>query len=77
FFKKKKLHLVKAAKEFTEKYLKINNCPTESNLSISDCKKKIAEKNINKNIYHCTRYGLGKFFSFYRLTTGLFTILSL
>ncbi len=29
-FKKKKLHLVNAAKRFTEKNLKINNCPTET-----------------------------------------------
>ena len=50
FLKKKKLHLVKAAKEFTEKYLKISNCPTETNLFISESKKKIAEKDINKNI---------------------------
>tara|TARA_B100000945_G_scaffold167131_1_gene133968 strand:+ start:716 stop:1657 length:942 start_codon:yes stop_codon:yes gene_type:complete len=52
FLKKKKLHLVKAAKEFTEKYLKISNCPTETNLFISESKKKIAEKDINKNIYN-------------------------
>ena len=37
-FKKKNLHLVKAAKIFTEKSLGINNCPTESKIII-DIKK--------------------------------------
>ncbi len=33
-FKKKNLHLIKAAKTFTERVLKINNCPTETNFFI-------------------------------------------
>jgi len=33
-FKKKKLHLIKAAKMFTEKSLGIDNCPTETNFFI-------------------------------------------
>ena len=40
-FKKKNLHLVKAAKKFIEKNLRINSCPTESSLFISDNNKKI------------------------------------
>ena len=44
-FKKKNLHLIKAAKAFTEKTLKINNCPTEANFFI---KKNKIEK-VNKN----------------------------
>ena len=43
--KKKNLHLVKAAKKFTEKSLEINNCPTETTFFIK--KSKIDE--INKN----------------------------
>ena len=34
FFKKKNLHLVKAARKLTEDFLKINNCPTETNFFI-------------------------------------------
>lgn len=34
FFKKKNLHLVNAAKKLTEDFLKINNCPTETNFFI-------------------------------------------
>ena len=34
FFKKKNLHLIDAAKDFTEKSLKIINCPTETNFYI-------------------------------------------
>jgi|TARA_B110000027_G_scaffold38430_1_gene42413 ADP-heptose:LPS heptosyltransferase len=44
-FKKKKLHLVNAAKTFTEKYLSISNCPTETRFFIK--KNKIEE--VNKN----------------------------
>ena len=44
--KKNKLHLINAAKKFTEKSLDINNCPTETNFFIN--KNKI--KNINKNL---------------------------
>ena len=45
FFKKKNLHLIKAAKKFTEKSMGINNCPTETNFFIN--RNKIEE--INKN----------------------------
>ena len=34
-FKSKNLHLVNAAKEFTEKSLKIKNCPTETKFFIN------------------------------------------
>ncbi len=34
FVKKKKLHLVKAAKKLTEDFLKIDNCPTETNFFV-------------------------------------------
>ena len=34
FFKKKKLHLIKAAKKLTEDFLNINNCPTETSYVI-------------------------------------------
>lgn len=34
FLKKKNLHLVNAAKKLTEDFLKINNCPTETNFFI-------------------------------------------
>jgi len=44
--KKNKLHLVSAAKKFTENCLGINNCPTETNFFIN--KNKI--ENINKNL---------------------------
>ena len=44
-FKKKNLHLIEAAKKFTEKSLGINNCPTETNFFIK--KNKIEE--INKD----------------------------
>jgi ADP-heptose:LPS heptosyltransferase len=43
-FKKKNLHLIEAAKTFTEKCLGINNCPTETNFFI----KKDKIKEINK-----------------------------
>ncbi len=41
-FKKKNLHLVHAAKKFTEKFLKIEDCPTETNFYIN--KKKLLKK---------------------------------
>ena len=44
-FKKKNLHLINAAKIFTEKSLGINNCPTETSFFI----KKNKIKKINKN----------------------------
>ena len=34
FFKKKNLHLTKAAKKLTENFLKINECPTETSFHI-------------------------------------------
>ena len=52
FFKKKKLHLVDAAKKFTCEKLKINNCDTETNFQIS--KKKIyqAKKFFNSSTFN-------------------------
>jgi ADP-heptose:LPS heptosyltransferase len=44
-FKKKNLHLIDAAKKFTEKSLKIDSCPTETSFFIK--KNKVEE--INKN----------------------------
>ena len=38
FFEKKNLHLVKAAKSLTEKFLGIDNCQTETNFFIDDKK---------------------------------------
>ena len=38
FFKKRTLHLVKAAKLLTEKFLGINNCQTETNFVIDNKK---------------------------------------
>ena len=52
FYKKKKLHLVNAAKEFTEKILNIDDCPTETKLFIDSEKKNNAKKNINQNYYN-------------------------
>lgn len=49
FFKKKNLHLVKAAKKFTEKYLEINNISTETKIFISKSNIKNAQKNLLKN----------------------------
>jgi len=52
-FKKKNLHLVNAAKKFTEKNLQINNCPTETNLYIDPLEREKIIKKINikkKNI---------------------------
>lgn len=49
FFKKKNLHLVKAAKKLTEDFLKINNCPTETSFFVNKYKlNKINEKFENK-----------------------------
>ena len=44
-FKKEKLHLIEAAKKFTEKSLRINNCPTEAKFFI----KKAKVEKINEN----------------------------
>ncbi len=52
FFKKQKLHLVSAAKKFTEKSLNIKNCPTESNFFIKDENKQIAQRSMNLNFYN-------------------------
>ena len=49
-FKKKNLHLVYAAKKFTEKFLKIKNCPTETNFYI-DKKKLLNENYIKKDCF--------------------------
>ena len=46
-FKKNKLHLVDAAKKFTEKSLKINNCPTETNFFIKKDKVEKINENFN------------------------------
>ena len=43
-FKKKNLHMVKAAQEFTKKNLDLNNCPTETNIYISQKKLEFAKK---------------------------------
>jgi ADP-heptose:LPS heptosyltransferase len=47
-FKKKNLHLVKAAKKFTEQILNIQNCATETSLYISPIKKEKIKNKINK-----------------------------
>ena len=47
-FKKKNLHLVNAAKKFTEKNLNIQNCPTETSLYIDPIKKINIKNRINK-----------------------------
>ncbi len=49
-FKKKNLHLIDAAKLFTEKFLKINNCPTETKFYIK--KEKLLKTDLrNKNLF--------------------------
>ena len=48
-FKKKNLHLVNAAKKFTEQNLKIENCSTETNLYIDKQKQKEVINRINQN----------------------------
>jgi len=47
-FKKKNLHLVNAAKKFTEAILNIQNCPTETSLYIDPIKKGNIKNKINK-----------------------------
>ena len=47
-FKKKNLHLVNAAKKFTEKNLNIQSCPTETSLYIDPIKKANSKNKINK-----------------------------
>ena len=49
FFKKKNLHLIEAAKKLTEKFLSIENCPTETKFFIKKEKlNKINQAFINK-----------------------------
>ena len=54
-FKKKGLHLVNAAKEFTEKTLKIKNCPTETKIFI----KKNKFENLKKDRKKWIVLGIG------------------
>jgi ADP-heptose:LPS heptosyltransferase len=71
-FKKKNLHLIKAAKEFTEKTLRINNCPTETNFFIKKDKiEKVNQDLDNKKIKiiigagssgPSTRWGVSNFY---------------
>ena len=49
-FKKKKLHLVHAAKKFTEDNLNIKDCPTESNIFIKPNKKIIKEFQLERSV---------------------------
>ena len=51
-FKKKKLHLINAAKEFTCKSLNINFCPTETKFYVSNEKINNAKKYFNENHYN-------------------------
>ena len=51
-FKKKNLHLVEAAKDFTCKCLNLNNCPTETDFFISKKNKEIGKKLIQKNKFN-------------------------
>ena len=48
-FKKKNLHLVDAAKKFTEKYLNIKNCPTETSLYINPTRQDDLRNEITKD----------------------------
>ena len=48
-FRKKKLHLVKAAKKFTEKVLNIKECPTETKFFLSEEQKNQSNLFIKKN----------------------------
>mgnify|MGYP001217784544 CR=1 FL=1 len=49
-FSKKNLHLVVAAKKFTEKCLNINNCPTETQIFVNIKKIEKLKKNKSKKI---------------------------
>mgnify|MGYP001170672382 FL=1 len=49
-FKKKKLHLVEAAKKFTEQSLNINNCPTETKIFFDEKKLEKINRNNKKKI---------------------------
>ena len=57
FFKKKNLHLVKAAKSLTEKFLNIDNCQTETNFVIDN--KKIDKINSKFNNFFKIVIGAG------------------
>ena len=50
FFNKKNLHLVKAAKEFTEKCLNLNDCPTETKIYVDKKKNGNSKNNDKKKI---------------------------
>ena len=50
FFKKKNLHLVKAAKKFTEKSLLIKDCPTETKIFLKNKETQHVKKNGLKRI---------------------------
>ena len=52
FFKKKKLHLINAAKKFTCESLKINFCPTETKFCVSNEKISNAKKFFNADCYN-------------------------
>ena len=70
-FKKKKLHLVKAAKKLTENFLNINNCPTETKFFFQQEKINKVCKEFDKNKFKIvigagssgptTRWGSKKF----------------
>tara|TARA_Y100000590_G_C15660676_1_gene992468 strand:- start:141 stop:1079 length:939 start_codon:yes stop_codon:yes gene_type:complete len=51
-FKKKKLHLVSAAKEFTKKILELNHCPTETRIFVNTKLKEIAEAKKDTKLKH-------------------------
>ena len=51
-FKKKKLHLVDAAKEFTCKVLNINDCPTETKIVVKQEKLNKIKKYFQKNTFN-------------------------
>ena len=50
-FKKKNLHLVQVAKNFTEKKLKIENCPTETKIFLKNSKKLNIKKMTQKKLF--------------------------
>ena len=51
FFSKKNLHLVDAAKSLTEKFLKIENCKTETSFCFDENSIQNIKKNFNKESY--------------------------
>ena len=51
FFSKKNLHLVDAAKSLTEKFLKIENCKTETSFYFDENSIQNVKKNFNKESY--------------------------